>query len=168
MNDISVIEKKIKEQFSDAIVSSSVFRDEITIVLVSESVVDVCKFLRDDKVLRFNYLADLCGVDKLGLNNTFEVVYHLYSLTRNNRVRLKTVISDIENPCVESVVSVWPTANWHERETFDMYGIKFKGHPDLRRILTQEGFVGYPLRKDYPVTKRQPENLREIYRRDFD
>ncbi len=170
---MTIIEKpdilgKVKEKFVDAVIDSKVFREELTIIIKKEQIVAVCTFLRDDKTFRFDYLSDVCGVDKVALNGTFEVVYHLYSVVRNHRVRLKSSIDDTENPIIDSVVSVWPTANWHEREIYDMFGVKFEGHPDLRRILTQEGFVGYPLRKDYPVNKRQPENLREKFRRDFD
>ncbi|MGR3319709.1 MAG: NADH-quinone oxidoreductase subunit C [Candidatus Anammoxibacter sp.] len=159
---------KVKEKFSDAVVDVQSFRNETTIILKKESIVDVCKFLRDDKALQFDYLSDLCGVDKVAVNNTFEIVYHLYSLKNNNRIRLKAPISDLEKPSISTVSTVWPTANWHEREVYDMFGVVFDGHPDMRRILTPDGFVGHPLRKDYPVDKRQPENLREIFRKDFD
>lgn len=168
MIDTNIIKDKLKKSFADDIVSSSSFRGEITVIVKKESIVEICKFLRDEKSFRFNFLTDLCGVDKIAVNGTFEIVYHLYSLIRNHRVRIKASVSDVENPSIDSVVSVWPTADWHERETYDMFGVEFKGHPDLRRILTQEGFEGYPLRKDYPVNKRQPENLRDKYRRDFD
>lgn len=159
---------KIKDRFPDTVIESKCFRDETTIVVKKESIVDVCKFLKNDKSLRFNYLSDLCGVDKLAVNNTFEIVYHLYSLIRNNRIRLKAQIPNSERPSIATVFPVWPTANWHEREVYDMFGVVFEGHPDMRRILTPEGFEGHPLRKDYPVNKRQPEDLREIYRRDSD
>ncbi|MGR3178341.1 MAG: NADH-quinone oxidoreductase subunit C [Candidatus Anammoxibacter sp.] len=159
---------KVKEKFSDAVIDVQSFRNETTIILKKESIVDVCKFLRDDKALQFDYLSDLCGVDKLAVNNTFEIVYHLYSLTNNNRIRLKAPISDTEKPSISTVTSVWPAANWHEREVYDMFGVVFDEHPDMRRILTPDGFVGHPLRKDYPINKRQPENLRETFRKDFD
>ena len=163
-----IIVEKLNGKFPDAVIEVQSFRDETTIILKKESIVDVCKFLRDDKDFLFNYLSDLCGVDKLAINNTFEIVYHLYSLTKNNRIRLKAPISDAEKPSISTVSSVWPTANWHEREVYDMFGVVFDGHPDMRRILTPDGFEGYPLRKDYPVDKRQPENLRETFRKDFD
>ncbi|MGR3218758.1 MAG: NADH-quinone oxidoreductase subunit C [Candidatus Anammoxibacter sp.] len=165
----NIIVAKLKEKFSDAVLEVKSFRDETTIIVNKESIVEMCKYLRDDNDLRFDYLSDLCGVDKIELNNTFEIVYHLYSLTNNNRVRLKAPISsDDEKPSISTVSSVWPTANWHEREVYDMFGVVFDGHPDLRRILTPDGFKGHPLRKDYPINKRQPENLREIFRKDFD
>ncbi len=168
MSENILIVDKLKEKFSDSIESTKVFRGEITVVVKKESIVDVCSFLRDNKSSKFNYLSDLCGVDKLAINGTFEVVYHLYSITFNNRLRLKSVIADSENPSIDTMCPVWPTANWHEREVYDMFGIVFDGHPNLKRILTPEGFVGYPLRKDYPINGRQPENLKEIYRKDYD
>lgn len=168
MSNIFTIIDKVKDKFPNDFVESKCFRDEITIIVKKEAIVEVCKFLRDDKSLKFNYLTDLCGVDKLSINGTFEIVYHLYSLSRNNRVRIKSSISNGPKPSIASVIPVWPSADWLEREVYDMLGVVFEGHPDLRRILMPDNFEGHPLRKDYPVNKRQPENLREIYRKDFD
>lgn len=164
----NIIVKHIKARFPDSVLEVKSFRGEVTLIIKKEAIVEVCRFCRDDRYLQFNFLSDLCGVDKIAVNATFEVVYHLYSLPLNHRVRLKVLIpvSPGFEPSAPSVTSVWPTANWHERETFDMFGIKFENHPDLRRILTPEGFVGYPFRKDYPVDKRQPEDLRGIYRKE--
>jgi NADH-quinone oxidoreductase subunit C len=111
--------------------------------------------LRDDAGLLYNFMMDLTAVDYLGREPRFEVVYHLYSLSFNRRVRLKAGVS--ESDCsIDSIVSVWIGANWFEREVYDLYGITFKGHPEMRRILLYEGFEGHPLRKDYPLKKRQP------------
>jgi len=116
----------------------------------AERLVEVSSFLRDDPELDFALLSWVGGVDFLPREPRFEVVYSLLSLSRNARVHLKLQVSE-ENPRVPSVVSVWPTANWHERETFDFYGIEFTGHPDLTRILLPEDWVGWPLRKDSPL-----------------
>lgn len=123
---------------------------DVTLVTHSESIVGLLTFLRDDMRFRFIQLIDLCGVDYPSRVERFEVVYHLLSLHHNCRVRVKfSVAEDISVP---SVVSVFPVADWNEREAFDMYGITFSGHPDMRRILTDYGFTGYPLRKDFPMT----------------
>jgi NADH-quinone oxidoreductase subunit C len=112
-------------------------------------VVDLCRFLKDDPELRFNFLSDICGVDRYPQTPRFEVVYHLYSIPLKWRLRIKCRVDD--PPRVSSVVGVWKTANWHEREAYDMYGIVFDGHPDLRRIYMWEEFEGYPMRKDFPL-----------------
>ena len=114
-------------------------------VIRRESIVDVCRFLRDDPDLRFDYCSDVCGYDD---TKTFWVVYHLYSIPKRHNAALK-VDAGKDDPWAPSVCSVWPGANWHEREAYDMYGIRFEGHPDLRRILLPEDWPGYPLRKDY-------------------
>jgi NADH-quinone oxidoreductase subunit C len=112
-------------------------------------IVEVCTFLKEDANLKFDFLADICGVDHHPEDDRFEVVYHLYSIPFKARVRLKCRAGD--PPLVPTVTGVWRTANWHERETFDMYGIKFNGHPDLRRIYMWEEFEGFPMRKDFPL-----------------
>jgi len=115
-----------------------------------EQIVEICTFLRDDPEFDFAMLAWLGGVDLLPREPRFEVVYSLLSLSRNARLHLKVALSE-ENPRVPTVTGVWPTANWHEREAFDFYGITFAGHPDLTRILLPEDWVGWPLRKDSPL-----------------
>ncbi len=162
----NVIGKKLKEKFPDAVLSTNTFRDELTLCIDKGSIVKVSKFLRDDNELAFDFLSDVCGVDRTALDNSssFEVVYHLYSLKRNHRVRLKVQIPATELK-IDTVTSVWSTADWHEREAYDMFGIIFDGHPDLRRILMPDDFEGHPLRKDYPLRGRQPESLRERYRK---
>jgi NADH-quinone oxidoreductase subunit C len=134
----------------DAILSAKEFANEITLTIVSSHVREVCRSFKEDG---FTYLVDLTGVDYQEYpghtGDRFAISYHLYSFRKNARVRLKTFVG--EDAMVPSVADVWKTANWHERETFDMYGILFDGHPNLERILMWEGFNGHPLRKDFPI-----------------
>lgn len=147
--------KKLAEEFPDSILETHSYRGDDTAIVRKEDIVAICRFLRDDEALRYNFMMDLTAVDYLGREPRFEVVYHLYSLPHNQRVRLKARVS--ESDCtIDSIVPVWISADWFEREVFDMYGITFQGHPELRRILLYEGFEGHPLRKDYPLKKRQP------------
>ncbi len=120
-----------------------------TFLVDPDLVVELCRFFKDDPELRFDFLSDICGVDHYPEEDRFEVVYHLYSIAFRWRVRIKCRFGD--PPKVPSVVGVWRTANWHERETYDMYGIVFEGHPDLRRIYMWDEFEGYPMRKDFPL-----------------
>jgi NADH-quinone oxidoreductase subunit C len=124
--------------------------DEVTVTVARDDVVKVMTTLRDDPAFRFEVLIDLCGVDYPARDERFDVVYHLLSPRKNLRIRVK-VTTDEDHP-VPSLVDVFPAANWFEREAYDMYGILFSGHPDLRRLLTDYGFEGYPLRKDFPLT----------------
>lgn len=128
----------------------TVANGELTIVVEAADIVDVLTRLRDDADCLFEVLIDICGVDYPERPRRFDVVYHLLSMRKNQRIRVKAE-ADGETP-VPSVIEVYPAANWYERETYDMYGILFAGHPDLRRLLTDYGFQGYPLRKDFPVT----------------
>ena len=147
--------RRLVEEFGDAVVSThSDFGDDTALVR-REKIVEICAFLRDDPELLFDLAMDLTGVDYLGEVPRFEVVYHLYSLERKHRVRIKVRLHE-EDPTIDSVASVWPGMNWYEREAYDMYGIVFRNHPNLKRILMYDGFVGHPLRKDYPKAKRQP------------
>lgn len=123
---------------------------ELTVDVHAARIVQVLKFLRDDSRCRFIELIDLAGVDYPERTRRFDVVYHLLSLHNNQRIRIKTEVGEDET--IPSVVDVFPCADWYEREAFDMYGIIFSGHPDLRRILTDYGFEGFPLRKDFPLT----------------
>jgi NADH-quinone oxidoreductase subunit C len=123
---------------------------EITLHVARDRIIDVLTRLRDDPELQFETLLDITGVDWPARENRFDVVYHLLSMRKNQRIRVKLETS--ETDAVPTVTEVFPTANWLERETYDMYGILFSGHPDLRRILTDYGFEGYPLRKDFPLT----------------
>ncbi len=118
-------------------------------------IAEIMRFLRDDPQLAFEMLTDLTAVDYLGEEPRFEVVYHLYSVAKNQRLRIKARVP--EQPArIPSLVEIWPSANWMEREVWDLYGIAFDGHPDLRRLLLYEEFQGHPLRKDYPKERRQP------------
>ena len=123
---------------------------ELTLEVAADDIVDVLTFLRDDDKCQFEVLIDVCGVDYPEREKRFDVVYHLLSLRLNHRVRVKVQTDDVTP--VPSVIPVYPAADWYEREAFDMYGIRFSGHPDLRRLLTDYGFQGYPLRKDFPLT----------------
>jgi len=137
---------------------------EITVHALAGRIVDTLVWLRDDPAFAFQQLIDLCGVDYPQRARRFDVVYHLLSMTRNQRLRVK-VETDEETP-VPSVVTVFPNADWYERECFDMYGVFFEGHPDLRRLLTDYGFHGHPLRKDFPMTGyvevRYDDELRRV------
>ena len=148
----------LKERFGAAVLEThSQFGDD-TAVVEPGTWLAAAQFLRDEPSLDFNLFVDLCAVDFPQRVPRFEVVLHVYSFAKRQRVRLKTRVGDEEGEGseVESLVSVWSGANWFERETFDMMGIVFRGHPDLRRILLYPEFVGHPLRKDYPAQKTQP------------
>ncbi|MEM9014217.1 MAG: NADH-quinone oxidoreductase subunit C [Pseudomonadota bacterium] len=123
---------------------------ELNVDARADRIVEVMKFLRDDPVTKFIVLIDLCGVDYPARSKRFDIVYHLLSMHNNTRIRVKAEVGEDES--ISSIVSVFPCADWFERETFDMYGVTFSGHTDLRRLLTDYGFEGYPLRKDFPLT----------------
>ncbi len=130
---------------------------EVTITTPRETIVDMCSFLKKEH--GFDMLADLCGCDRGPEEDPrFEVNYHLFSTTHHNRLRLKVLLSD-DDPHVESVTTVWRTADWHERETYDLVGVIFDGHPDLRRILLPSDFDGHALRKDYPLRGYEPYSM---------
>jgi len=148
MNDQVV--RKLKSRFGEGLFEIQEFRGELTVVVPKERIVDVCRFLKEDPDLHFDLLADLCGIDMYTPVKRFGVIYNLYSLKSKHRIRLKTFTEE-EDPKVQTVSTVWSTANWHERETFDMFGIIFEGHPDLRRMYMPEDFEHYPLRKDFPL-----------------
>ncbi|MFN2502126.1 MAG: NADH-quinone oxidoreductase subunit C [Pyrinomonadaceae bacterium] len=130
---------------------------EVTVIVPRESIAEVCEYLRSEQ--GFDMLADLNGADRGPEEDPrFEVVYHLFSTKHYDRLRLKVLLSE-DDPNVQTVTGVWRTANWHERETFDMFGVIFKGHPDLRRILMPSDFDGYALRKDFPLRGYEPYSL---------
>ena len=139
---------KLVERFGESVIKSEDYLGNLSVTIKQESAKEVCQFLRDDPSLKFNFLMDICGVDYLKGPDRYEVVYHLYALDSGNRLRLKARVNERE-PKVDSVTSLWKTADWFEREAFDLYGIKFNGHPDLRRILTHSQFEGHPMRRDY-------------------
>jgi NADH-quinone oxidoreductase subunit C len=145
----------LQSRLADGVLEAVETRGELVARVAPNALVAVCTMLRDDPALAFDFLMDVTAVDYLGSDPRFEVVYHLYSLARNHRLRLKVGVPE-GDPRVASVTPVWRGANWLERETYDMYGIQFEGHPDLRRIYLYEEFEGHPLRKDYPKERRQP------------
>ena len=151
---------RLVERFGPAILETHAYRGDHTALIERAAIADVLRFCRDDADLRFDMLMDLTAVDYLKYpgredGGRFEVVYHLYSVPHNHRLRLKVPVEE-DDPVVPSAVPLWAAADWFEREAWDMFGIRFEGHPDLRRILLYEEFVGHPLRKDYRINKRQP------------
>ena len=144
------ITEKLKEKFFADIVDVSQFRDQVSVSVRRDRILDICRYLFEDPDIHMDYLSDLCGVDYPDREFRFEVVYNLYSIKYRHRIRLKALIPERE-PSIDSVVPIWSGANWHEREACDMFGIVFSGHPDLRRILMPEDWEGCPLRKDYPL-----------------
>jgi len=149
--------QRVQDVLGDKIVKAGVALDEATIDVAPEDWLEVALTLRDDASLAFDLMVDLCGVDcstyKEGAweGKRFAVVLHLLSIKRNHRLRVRAFCSDDELPIIASLMDVWPAVNWFEREAFDLYGIIFDGHPDLRRILTDYGFIGHPFRKDFPL-----------------
>ena len=168
------LEAALTSTLGDAIQSLVRARGEITITVASARYLEVAHKLRDEPALKFEQLIDLCGVDYSDYKNEgteglrYAVVSHLLSVSLNWRVRLKVFATDDDLPAVASVNGIWNAANWFEREAFDLFGIIFEGHLDLRRILTDYGFIGHPMRKDFPVTghvemRYDPEKKRVIY-----
>lgn len=181
MANLNTLHAQITERFADAILLAQITFDELTFDIKAEQMLSVCLALRDEPNFDFKLLVDVCGVDYLhyglddwqtesatesgfsrgvlpelvavetGKPNRFAVVYHLLSLTHNQRVRLRVNIPNGKEVIVDSVEEIWPAANWYEREAFDLFGILFRGHPDLRRLLTDYGFSGHPFRKDFPL-----------------
>ena len=140
----------LADRLGEDVISHVVAVGELTVVAKRESILDVIRFLHDDANCRFISIIDVCGVDYPARVERFDVVYHLLSPTRNLRIRVKVTTDDMTP--VPSITSIFPGADWYEREAYDLYGILFSGHPDLRRILTDYGFDGHPLRKDFPLT----------------
>ena len=155
----SVALRRLIDSFGDAVHATHAERGDATAVVDASRIVEVMRLLRDGPGLAFDMLSDLTAVDYAGHPDRegmrFEVVYHLLSSVHLHRVRVKAGVPEM--PCqIDSIVDVWPAANWMEREVFDLYGVRFRNHPDLRRILLYEEFDGHPLRKDYPKERRQP------------
>ena len=155
---LDTLQAALESALGDAVRSLKRDRGELTLTVAADRYSDVVLLLRDHPALRFEQLIDLCGIDYSGYKNLpwdgarYAVVSHLMSLTHNWRLRLKVFAADDDMPVVASVTEVWNAANWFEREAFDLYGIIFEGHVDLRRILTDYGFIGHPMRKDFPTT----------------
>jgi NADH-quinone oxidoreductase subunit C len=186
--DLNMLNEHLKEVFADKVLSLENKLGELTLVIAADDMQAVFERLRDDSRFCFEQLIDLCGVDYSAygsdiseggayLNDDaqtnpfkqrFAVVYHLLSVERNMRLRVRVFAEDDAVPTLKSLIDVWPAANWYEREAFDLYGIIFLGHPDLRRLLTDYGFVGNPFRKDFPLSghvemRYDPEQRRVIY-----
>ena len=164
----------LENMLGDALVQSFLRLGELTLVVRPQAYAAAMRTLRDHPDCRFEQLIDLCGMDYSDFGDgkwegsRFAVVVHLLSVSNNQRVRVRVFCPDDDLPVVASVVDIWPSANWFEREAFDLYGIVFEGHPDLRRILTDYGFIGHPFRKDFPLSgnvemRYDPTQQRVIY-----
>lgn len=145
------IAEKLKEHFPEEVVEVIEFRDQVSVIVKRGRILEICRYLHDEPTLSFDHLQDLCGADYHGKKEPrFEVVYNLYSIKYRHKIRIRAQVPE-NDPSIKSVTPIWAGANWHERECYDMFGIVFKGHPDLRRILMPEDWEGHPLRKDYPL-----------------
>jgi len=164
----------LEREFEGRVLKLTEALGEMTLEVAARDLSDVVRTLRDHPDLKFEQLIDLCGVDYARYGDVdrdpprFAVVYHLLSIAHNRRLRVRTFAPDDTLPVVASVVEIWPCANWFEREAFDLFGIVFEGHPDLRRILTDYGFIGHPFRKDFPLSgnvemRYDPDQQRVIY-----
>ncbi len=141
----------IKERFPNEVKDITEFRGQVSVIVKKDRIKEIMRYLHSTPELHFDYLQDLCGVDYLGKKDIrFEVVYHLYSLSHKHMIRIRAEVPE-EDCSIDSVTDIWAGANWHERECYDLFGIVFNGHPDLRRILLPEDWEGHPLRKDYPL-----------------
>lgn len=173
MDKVKMLKNRVEEALSTKLQSSAIDHNELTIVVSPESIVDVMQELRDNEQTLFEECLDLCGVDYLTYKGSYDgsrfaVVYHLLSIRYNWRIRVRAFIRNDEFPMILSVNDIYNSVCWFEREAFDMYGIIFEGHPDLRRLLTDYGFVGHPFRKDFPISghvemKYDEEQKRVIY-----
>ncbi|APV49987.1 NADH-quinone oxidoreductase subunit C [Betaproteobacteria bacterium GR16-43] len=172
--NLEALKGSVETALGERVRSSVSDRGELTVTVAAADLVAAMKLLRDDAALAFTTLIDVIGVDYSGFGDgaydgpRFAVIYNLLSIRHNTRVRVKVFAPNDDMPVVDSVIDVWPGANWFEREAFDLYGIIFKGHPDLRRILTDYGFVGHPFRKDFPISgyvemRYDPQQRRVIY-----
>lgn len=173
-NKLETLQAEATRAFGDKLKNAVVDRGQLTLVVKADDFAATMTALRDDPALAFSTLIDLLGVDYSGYGEgawdglRYAVIYNLLSIKHNVRVRVKVFCPDDELPIVASVNDIWPAANWFEREAFDLYGIVFEGHPDLRRILTDYGFVGHPFRKDFPISghvemRYDPDQKRVVY-----
>jgi len=149
MTEINLTVRKLKEKFLNSVLEVTTFRGEVTATVMKGEIFEICKFVHSDPDLQYHLLTDLCGLDFFPETPRFGIVYLLYSMKSNQRLRVKTRVGEMES--IPSVESIWKVANWYEREAYDLFGIRFENHPDLRRILLWDGFEGHPLRKDYPA-----------------
>jgi NADH-quinone oxidoreductase subunit C len=145
----------LKSRFGDAILDAVEFRGETTIRVRPDAIGEICAFLRDDPSALYNFMSDISAADVWPDEPRFQVNYHLYSMTHNARLRLKVSVRDGQS--IPSVTRVWPAANWFERETYDLFGVAFDDHPDLRRILLPDDYLGHPLRRDAPLVEEEIE-----------
>jgi NADH-quinone oxidoreductase subunit C len=178
----AVLVETVKTALGDKNVDIAAALGEVTLTIKAVGLIEAMTALRDRPQLRFEQLIDVCGVDygsfgkaawdgvpsASGAHARFAIVYHLLSLTHNWRLRVRAFADNDDMPVIESVINIWPSANWFEREAFDLYGIVFTGHPDLRRILTDYGFIGHPFRKDFPLSgnvemRYDPDQQRVVY-----
>jgi NADH-quinone oxidoreductase subunit C len=150
LSPFETLVEALKGQFGEAIVAADSFRGQDCITISADKVVDVCTYLRDTEDSAYNMLTDLTAVDYMGRDPRFTVVYNLYSFSQNTRLRLKAPIA--EGASLSTVEGVWKAANWMEREVYDLFGIEFEGHSNMKRILLWDGYDGHPLRKDFPLT----------------
>ncbi len=157
------LEAHIRKGLGDKVADAVITHGELTLTVAPEAIRDTVGFLRDDESCLFKCFIDICGVDYPAREKRFDVVYHFLSLRHNQRVRIKVMV-DAQTP-VPSIIDLFPAANWFERETYDLYGVIFTDHPDLRRLLTDYGFEGHPLRKDFPLTGFVEVRYDEIERR---
>lgn len=174
MTQLEQLQSALQAALGDKLLSLKTALGEITVELKAADYFDAMQILRDDATLKFEQLIDLCGVDYSAYKNQvwvgprFAAVSHLLSIQHNWRVRVRVFALDDELPILPSVTSIWSAANWYEREAFDLYGLVFEGHDDLRRLLTDYGFIGHPFRKDFPLSgnvemRYDPEQKRVIY-----
>ena len=173
IESIEFQQERIRDILGENVIESAIRFDELSVTLREDSWLSSAQNLRDHADLKFDQMIDLCGLDYSEFSGRvsgarFAIVYHLLSLDHNKRVRVKVFAGDDELPILPSVIDVWPAANWFEREAFDLFGIIFTGHPDLRRILTDYGFIGHPFRKDFPISgnvemRYDPDQQRVVY-----
>lgn len=155
--------KKLKEKFPDYILDVGEFREQVYVYAEKRGILEVLLFLRDEPELSYDFLTDLTAVDYLGKEPRFEVVYNLYSIKHKQRFRVKVPLGEDEP--IPSCVEIWKTADWHEREVFDMFGIRFEGHPDLRRIMMPDDYPWHPLRKDFPLQGPKDVDYEEMMKK---
>jgi NADH-quinone oxidoreductase subunit C len=174
MTRLEILQANIEKVLGDQVTKLTLALNELTIECAAKDLIKVVKKLRDHKALQFEQLIDLCGVDYQDYADgtweglRFATVYHLLSVSLNHRIRLKVFSTEDDFPVLPTLVELYPAANWFERESFDLYGIMYEGHPDLRRLLTDYGFVGHPFRKDFPMIgnvemRYDPEQQRVVY-----
>ncbi len=171
MSSVEILLKEIKSTFGKEISHTTIEHNELTIEVKIDDLLPTLKTLKQNKAFQFKQLIDLCGVDYKDYGEgawtkpRFAVVYHFLSIEHNHRIRVRTFSKEENFPLFPSVIDLWPAANWYEREAFDLFGFMFTDHPDLRRILTDYGFVGYPFRKDFPMIGKVEMRYDDVQKR---